>query len=422
MLSQVEGSRAVAEVVARCRPEVVAAYPISPQTHIVEALSDLVRDGSLSPCEYLMVESEFSAMSACIGASAMGSRTYTATASQGLLFMAEALFNAAGLGLPIVMTVANRALGAPINIWNDHSDSMSMRESGWIQLYASSNQQAVDLHVQAYRLAEHLSLPVMVCMDGFVLTHAVERVDLPTQDDVDAFLPAFQPRQSLDPGHPVSIGAMVGPEAFTEVKYLMHVRQMQALEEIPRIAADFTARFGRPAGGLVRGYRTEGAETVVVALGSQVGAVEVAVDVLREEGHDVGLLEVTCFRPWPAEEVRAALAEAGRVVVLERAFAVGAGGILGQDTRLALAGTPTVVYDVVAGLGGRPVTTTAVRGLLADVLADRVDPHPLHFLGLRADLVERQLRREAGVSPPTGAGSGLRDASPVTGVIDRRGR
>jgi pyruvate ferredoxin oxidoreductase alpha subunit len=218
MLSQIEGSLAVANAVARCRPEVIAAYPISPQTHIVEALSDLVRTGELSPCEYLMVESEFAAMSACIGASATGARTYTATASQGLLFMAEALFNASGLGLPIVMTVANRAIGAPINIWNDHSDAMSMRDSGWIQLYAESNQDAVDLHLQAFRLAERLSLPVMVCMDGFVLTHAVERVDVPDQGQVDAFVPPFEPRQQLDPANPMTIGAMVGPEAFTEVK------------------------------------------------------------------------------------------------------------------------------------------------------------------------------------------------------------
>ena len=186
-----------------------------------------------------MVESEFGAMSACIGASAAGARTYTATSSQGLLFMAEALFNASGLGLPIVMTVANRAIGAPINIWNDHSDAMSMRDSGWIQLYAESNQEAVDLHVQAYRLAESLSVPVMVCMDGFVLTHAFEAVDLPTQEEVDAFLPAFIPQQELDPDDPVTIGAMVGPEAFAEVKYLMHAKQMAALDEIPAIADDF---------------------------------------------------------------------------------------------------------------------------------------------------------------------------------------
>src|SRR5213595_3409681 len=203
MLRQMEGSRAVAETVALCRPEVICAYPISPQTHIVEALSALVKMGELSPCEFVNVESEFAAMSVAIGASAAGARAYTATASQGLLFMAEAVYNASGLGLPIVMTVANRAIGAPINIWNDHSDSMSQRDCGWIQLFAESNQEALDLHIQAFRLAEELSLPVMVCMDGFILTHAVERVEMPTQAQVDAYLPKFEPRQVLDPAEPV---------------------------------------------------------------------------------------------------------------------------------------------------------------------------------------------------------------------------
>src|SRR6478609_8644007 len=198
MLSQLEGSRAVAETVALCRPEVIGAYPISPQTHIVEGLSALVETGRLAPCEYINVESEFAAMSVCIGASAAGARTYTATAGQGLLYMAEAVFNAAGLGLPIVMTLANRAIGAPINIWNDHSDAMALRDAGWLQLFASSNQEAVDLHVQAFRLAETLSLPVMVNMDGFVLTHAFEPVDVPSQAEVDAFVPPFEPRQVLD--------------------------------------------------------------------------------------------------------------------------------------------------------------------------------------------------------------------------------
>ena len=241
MLKQTEGSRAVAEAVALSRPEVICAYPISPQTHIVEALGELVKEGSLSPCEFVNVESEFAAMSVAIGASAAGARAYTATASQGLLFMAEAVYNASGLGLPIVMTVANRAIGAPINIWNDHSDSMSQRDCGWIQLFAETNQEALDLHIQAFKIAEEMSLPVMVCMDGFILTHAYERVDMPTQAQVDAFLPPYVPRQVLDPAEPVSIGAMVGPEAFTEVRYLAHARQMRALERIPQIAAEFKA-------------------------------------------------------------------------------------------------------------------------------------------------------------------------------------
>src|SRR5689334_18952498 len=208
MLQQAEGSHAVAEAVALCRPDVVCAYPISPQTHIVEGLGELVKSGALAPCEFINVESEFAALSVAIGASAAGARAYTATASQGLLFMAEAVYNASGLGLPIVMTIGNRAIGAPINIWNDHSDSMSMRDAGWIQLFAETAQEAADLHIVAFRLAEELSCPVMVCVDGFVLTHSYERVDLPRQEDVDAYLPRFIPRQVLDPAEPMSIGAM----------------------------------------------------------------------------------------------------------------------------------------------------------------------------------------------------------------------
>ncbi len=393
MLEQIEGSQAVAKAVALCRPEVISAYPISPQTHIVEALADQVRTGELAPCEYLMMESEFGAMSACIGASAVGARTYTATASQGPLFMAEALFNAAGLGFPIVMTVANRAIGAPINIWNDHSDAMSMRDSGWIQLYAESNQEAVDLHLQAFVLAERLSLPVMVCMDGFVLTHAVEQIDVPDQASVDSFVPGFEPRQMLDPSHPLTIGAMVGPEAFTEVKYLMHAKQMQALDEIPRIAADFEAVFDRPSGGLVRSYRTDNAHTIVVALGSVLGTIEVVVDAMRDEGIEIGAVGVTCFRPWPADELRTALAGARRIIVVEKAFAVGAGGIVGQNTRLAMAHLPVSLYDVVAGLGGRPITRASLRRLFDDVLADRVAPNRLHFLDLNEELVQHELER-----------------------------
>src|SRR5207344_2342190 len=206
--------------------------------------------------DFINVESEFAAMSVAIGASAAGARTYTATSSQGLLFMAEAVYNAAGLGLPIVMTIGNRAIGAPINIWNDHSDSMSMRDAGWIQLFAETNQEALDLHIQAFKLAEELSCPVMVCMDGFILTHAYERVDMPTQAQVDAYLPPYAPRQILDPAEPVSMRALVGPEAFTEVRYLAHAKQMEALELIPEWADEFRRAFGRDAGGLVHPYRT----------------------------------------------------------------------------------------------------------------------------------------------------------------------
>jgi pyruvate ferredoxin oxidoreductase alpha subunit len=389
---QVEGSRAVAETVALCRPDVVAAYPISPQTHIVEGLSRLVKSGRLSPCRYLNVESEFAAMSACIGASAAGARTYTATASQGLLFMVEAVYNASGLGLPVVMTVANRAIGAPINIWNDHSDAMSQRDSGWLQLYARTNQEAVDLHVQAFRIAEELSLPVMVCMDGFILTHAVEEVDMPTQAQVDAFLPPYEPRQVLDPDDPVSIGAMVGPEAFTEVRWLAHAKQTEALDLIPAVQADFARAFGRDSGGLVHPYRLEGAQTVVVALGSVLGTIEDVVDEARDAGMPVGALGIGSFRPFPLDAVRAALAGAHRVVVLEKALAVGVGGVVAMDVRAALDGLPVAQHCVVAGLGGRPIGKASLHRMLAEAAAARLGP--LEFLDLDTRLVERELARQ----------------------------
>jgi pyruvate ferredoxin oxidoreductase alpha subunit len=307
--------------------------------------------------------------------------------------MAEAIYNASGLGLPVVMTVANRAIGSPINIWNDHSDAMSQRDCGWIQLYAESNQEAADLHVQAFRLAEEVSLPVMVCMDGFVLTHAYEQVDVPEPEAVDRFLPSFEPRQVLDPEEPITIGAMVGPEAFTEVRYLAHAKQMQALDLVPRIAAEFGQTFGRSSGGLLRRYRTEDADTIVVALGSVLGTIETVVDELRDQGVRAGALGIKCFRPYPLAEVRDALAHASQAIVVERAFAVGLGGVVGQNVRLALAGLPVSVYDVVAGLGGRAITKRSLHTLFGDVAAKRLAPDTLHFLDLDWRLVERELER-----------------------------
>lgn len=392
MLKQIEGSHAVAEAVALCRPEVICAYPISPQTHIVEGVGEMVKSGELANCEFINVESEFAAMSVAIGSSAAGARTYTATASQGLLFMVEAVYNASGLGLPIVMTVANRAIGSPINIWNDHSDSISQRDSGWIQLFAETNQEAVDLHIQAFKLAEELSLPIMVCMDGFILTHAYERVDIPTQEQVDAFLPSYEPRQVLDPNDPVSIGAMVGPEAFTEVRYLEHEKQMRALELIPNIAKDFKAGFGRDSGGLVRGYRMDDAETVIVAMGSLLGTIKDTIDEMREAGVKIGALGVISFRPFPLEAVRAALKGAKRVVIVEKTFAVGIGGILATDVRTAMDGISILDYTVVAGLGGRPITKKSLHELFAKAVRD--DLPALTFLDLDWNIVNKQLERE----------------------------
>ena len=396
MLKQIEGSQAMAQAVAACKPQVVAAYPISPQTHIVEALSKLVKDGELQDCEYLNVESEYAAMSASIGASAVGARAYTATASQGLLFMVEAVYNASGLGLPIVMTVANRAIGAPINIWNDHTDAMSQRDSGWLQLYAETNQEAADLHVQAFRIAEELSLPVMVCMDGFILTHAVEQVDVPEEEQVAKFLPPYEPRQVLDPEHPMSIGAMVGPEAFTEVRYLAHHKQKQALELIPQVQKEFEKIFGRQSGGLIHTYHCDDADTIIVALGSVVGTLKDVVDERRAQGEKIGVLSICSFRPFPFEAVGNALKNAKTIISFEKAFQVGIGGIVSSHIFHSLRDIdPDLnpdLYEVIAGLGGRNITKHSIHDMLDS--AQKNELEPLTFLDLDRTLVEAELERQ----------------------------
>jgi pyruvate ferredoxin oxidoreductase alpha subunit len=391
MRAQIEGSQAVAEAVVLCRPEVIAAYPISPQTHIVERLSRMVKQGDVGRCQYLNVESEFAALSVLIGASASGARTYTATTSQGLLFMAEAVYNAAGLGLPIVMTIANRAIGAPINIWNDHSDSMALRDAGWIQLYAETNQEAADLHIQAFRLAEELSCPVMVCMDGYILTHAYESVDLPDRELVDAFLPPFSPVQVLDPNDPISIGSMVGPEAFTEVKYLAHQQHLRALSLVPEIAGAFERQFQRPSGGLCSPYRMEDADVAVIALGSVIGTIKDAVDELRHEEIAAGCVKIGCYRPFPALQLRAALKGVTRVIVVEKDLAVGMGGIVSADVQMALQGLHIPVHTVIAGLGGRSISKASLKQMVHDARAERLSEP--HFLDLNMTVINDELAR-----------------------------
>jgi pyruvate ferredoxin oxidoreductase alpha subunit len=393
MLKQIEGSHAMAEAIALCRPEVICAYPITPQTHIVEGLGELVKEGALVDCEYINVESEFAALSVAIGASAAGARAYTATASQGLLFMAEAVYNASGLGLPIVMTLGNRAIGAPINIWNDHSDAMSMRDAGWLQLFAETNQEAVDLHIQAFRLAEELSMPVMVCVDGFILTHAVERIDIPTQQQVDGYLPPYDPVQVLDVAEPASIGAMVGPEAFTEVRFLAHYKQNLALKLIPEFSAEFEKAFGRETGGLLRTYRADDADMLVVAMGSVCGTIKDTIDEMREEDIRIGLVVIVAFRPFPVEALRNALAGARDVVVVEKSIAVGMGGQLANDVGAALRNLPRPprLHSSVAGLGGRPITRASLHRLFRQASVQPWDG--THFLDLNERVVGREIHR-----------------------------
>jgi pyruvate ferredoxin oxidoreductase alpha subunit len=398
MLQQIEGSAAVAKAVALCRPEVIAAYPITPQTHIVERLGEMVKRGDVGSCQFMNVESEFGAMSICIGSSATGARTYTATSSQGMLFMMEAVYNASGMGLPIVMTVGNRAIGPPINIWNDWSDSMSARDAAWIQLFVEDNQQATDVHIQAFRLAEAASLPVMVCMDGFILTHAYTRVDVPEQETVDRFLPEFQPRQVLDPEAPVTMGAMVGPEAFAEVRFLAHYKQLEALDLIPEQAAQFREIFGRDSGGLLKSFDAEGRKTVVVTMGSVIGSMKSVLAEMRAEGTSIGALAIRSYRPFPSEALRALLADAERVIVFEKSLAVGIGGILAGDVRMALGGLPVLVHSVVGGLGGRPITRENLRRMFDKGVRDEIEEP--HFHDISMDVIRRELERLKSMQRP----------------------
>ncbi|MQG57082.1 MAG: pyruvate ferredoxin oxidoreductase, partial [SAR202 cluster bacterium] len=260
-------------------------------------------------------------------------------------------------------------------------------------LFAETNQEAVDVHIQAFKLAEKLSMPVMVCMDGFILTHAYARVDIPDQAEVDEFLPPFQPRQVLDPAAPLSMGAMVGPEAFTEVRYLAHHKQLKALEFISEQAAEFEAIFGRDSGGLIKSFETEGAETVVVTMGSVIGTMKEVLAGMREDGISIGGLTIRSFRPFPREALRQALKDAKRVIVFEKCLAVGMGGIVAMNMRTALQDFPIRVHSVIGGLGGRPITRANLRRMFEKGVRDELEEP--HFHDVRMDVVNREIEREA---------------------------
>jgi pyruvate ferredoxin oxidoreductase alpha subunit len=360
-----EGSHAVAEAIRLCKPGVISAYPITPQTHIVEDLAAMVAEGKIS-AQTVNVESEHSAASVVLGASAAGVRSYTATSSQGLFYMMEVVFNIAGLRLPVVMTDANRAISAPINIWNDQQDTVSLRDSGWIQLYAENIQDTVDLHFMAYRIAEDKSmmLPVMVCMDGFTLTHGIETVDMPTQEEVDKFLPAYKPLYKLDVDNPITMGPLVDPEYYTETRYAIEKTQEEALKFIPKVMADFSRQFGRNYPGLVEGYRLEDAERVIVAMGAVCGTIKDVIDELRAKGKKVGLLKIVSYRPFPAAEICEALKKASKVAVVDRALSLGAIPPLASDIKAAFFGkkkAPKVISSFVVGLGGRDITKDSIK-------------------------------------------------------------
>ena len=355
----IEVSLAVSEAVKLANVDVVAAYPITPQTHIVEHLSELVADGHLD-AEFIPVESEHSAMSTCCGSSAAGARTYTATSSQGQALMLEICYIASALRLPIVMTVANRSLSGPISIWNDHSDMMMSRDTGWIQTVAENGQEAFDLTLHAFRVAEdsRVLLPVIVNLDGFTLTHVIEPIEILDQKEVDRYLPPYQPQMRLDPENPVSIGPVGMPEVYTEAKKA----QDEAIKGAKPVIIEAWQKFGELFGRYykpVETYRTDGAETLLVSMGSLSETAMTAVDHMRADGKDVGLVRVRLFRPFPFEEFLAAVRGAKQIAVMDRALGLnGGGGPLAVEVKAALYDEPErpYIWNYVAGLAGRDVT------------------------------------------------------------------
>ncbi len=385
----ISGNDAVSAAVRLCRPEVIAAYPITPQTSVVEKLSEYIANKEMD-CQYINVESEHSAMAACMGAALMGCRTFTASSSQGLLYMCEMLHYVSGSRFPIVMMNGNRTVAAPWNIFGDHRDSLAVRDSGWIQVYVENAQEALDAVIQAYRIAEDHAVmtPVMVCLDGFVLTHTYEIVNIPSQAEVDAFLPPFKPTDNvLDLAAPRSLCISVSPEWQTEFRHQQYEAMVAAKRLIPEVDAAFAAAFGRSHGGLVEKYRCEDAEYALVAMGTVAGTARLVVDQLRDRGLKVGLVKVRYHRPFPNEEFAALAPRLKGLGVIDRDLSFGNAGALYTEVKAALAGGSSMpaTINFVAGLSGRDITKeniAAMFGKLVALTGGKSEPE-IQFVGLR---------------------------------------
>ena len=392
------GNEAAATAARLARVQVVAAYPITPQSPVVETLSKWVEDGEL-PAEMVRVESEHSALTVCIAAASVGARVFTATSANGLAYMNEQIWWAAGARLPLVMCCANRAMAAPWNVLNDQQDSMSVRDAGWIQLYCRDNQEILDTTLQAYRLAESLHLPVLVCYDGFLLSHTVMPVEIPSEAAVDEFLPRVPPLQILDPADPRNVGPVTLPDprpdsrgvlchGYMELRALHHRALASALESIPAVDQQFARIFGRSWGGLVWRHLLDDAEVVLVAAGSLGMELGVVAENLRGEGIRAGVLGLRAYRPFPREAIRAALAGRQVCLVFDKAVSYGHEGPICSDVRGALAGVAGAppVFGAIAGLGGRDVTTAQLadtaRRAVGDVRAG-VRDRPEEWVNLR---------------------------------------
>jgi len=388
----IEGSHAIAEVVKSCQPGVISAYPITPQTHIVEDLAQMVSSGELKS-QFVNVESEHSAASVVLGGSACGVRVYTATSSQGLFLMQEVVFNIAGMRLPVVMTCANRAISAPINIWNDQQDSISLRDAGWIQIYAEDNQEAVDFHLIAYRLAEdkRVMLPVMVCMDGFILTHGMETVDMPEQDKVNKFLPAYKPLYKLDTADPISMGLLADPDYYMETRFALQETMRESIGYLSEISKEFNNVFGRDYKDLlVEEYQLKDAEKVIVAMGSVCGTIKEVVDEQRAKGKKVGLLRIISYRPFPYARVYEALKDVPKVAVLDKSVSLGAYAPIAVEIKSAFFGKkkgPKVISSFVGGLGGRDITMETIHEVFRRLGAKEVN---FDFVDLKPELLKEE--------------------------------
>ncbi len=362
-----EGAMAVAHAVARCRPEVVAAYPITPQTHISEELSTIVADGELD-AEFVKVESEFGAASVCLGASAAGARAYTATSSQGLMLMAEVLWNIAGMRLPVVLACANRSVSAPLSIWCDHQDAESIRDCGVIQIYAEDAQEAVDQHVIAFKVAEdrRVLLPMMVNLDGFLLTHVFEPVELPDQEPVDKFLGKYEALYKLDCDNPMSFGCFTEPDKCMEGRWMIHDACLRSMGVIEEVSKEFEKVFGRNSGGLIEEYLSRDAETVLVAKGSICGTIKDVIDELRNQGKKVGLVRIKTFRPFPRQAIVNALKGAKQIAVIEKGGSFGSGGVMTPEIKEALydAGSRIPVSGFCVQLGGREIAADGIKEII----------------------------------------------------------
>jgi len=361
-----QGSIAIAETIRAIEPGVIAVYPITPQTHILEHLARLAADGKLKS-QYITVESEFSAASVIFGSVAAGVRSYTASASQGLLLMTEVIFNMAGTRLPAVLTAVNRSISPPINIQVDHQDTMTLRDSGIIQVYVENIQEAVDTHIQIFKIAEdrEVLLPAMVCMDGWILSHAYELVTLWREEAVKEFLPSFNPVFKVDPQKPLTYGALTDDDKITEFKFMVHDALIRSKEKIKKVAEEFRNMFGNYYGGLIEETYTEDADVILVAMGSMVGTIKVALQEMRGRGKKVGLVKIRSFRPFPDQELKAALAKAKVVLVLDRSFSSGSGGILGGEVKACLYGQAgPCVLNYALGIGGREIYPETVIELV----------------------------------------------------------